>query len=82
MPTVHRVGRFRFMIYANDHDPAHVHVFYDGREIIINLGETEATIREIAPGVKRADVREAFRIAVEQREALLAAWRTIDAQRS
>ncbi|BAK84072.1 hypothetical protein GLX_16600 [Komagataeibacter medellinensis NBRC 3288] len=82
MPTVHRVGRFRFMIYANDHDPAHVHVFCDGREIIINLGETEATIRDIDPGVKRADVREAFRIAVEQREALLSAWRKIDAQRS
>jgi len=82
MPTVHRAGRFRIMIYANDHHPAHVHVICDGREIIINIGEAEATIREIDPGVKRSDVREALRIAVEQRETLLQAWRTIDAQRS
>ncbi|MFW7267673.1 DUF4160 domain-containing protein [Gluconacetobacter sp. Hr-1-5] len=82
MPTVHRVGRFRFVIYANDHDPAHVHVFCDGREIVINLWGAEVTIRDIDPGVKRSDVREAFRIAVEQRETLLQAWRMIDAQRS
>lgn len=82
MPTVHRKGRFRFVIYLNDHDPAHVHVFCDGREIVINLGGAGVAIRDIDPGVKRPDACEAFRIAVERRETRLQAWRTIDAQRS
>ncbi|PZR07749.1 MAG: DUF4160 domain-containing protein, partial [Azospirillum brasilense] len=36
MVTVLRVHGLRVVIYANDHDPAHVHVFGDG-EAKINL---------------------------------------------
>nr|WP_081472665.1 DUF4160 domain-containing protein [Komagataeibacter europaeus] len=70
------------MIYSNDHDPAHVHVFCDGREIIFHLGEAGVTIRDITPGMRRSDVREAFRIAEDQHLHLLMAWREINAQRS
>ena len=31
MPTVHKLGALRFVIYPNDHRPAHVHVIGGGR---------------------------------------------------
>ena len=36
MVTVHREGGFRFAIYRDDHEFAHVQVLKDG-EIIVNL---------------------------------------------
>lgn len=39
MPTVLRIGRLRFVIWPNDHDPAHVHVFSAEAEAKIELGE-------------------------------------------
>lgn len=37
MPTVLRQNGFEFVIYLNDHEPMHVHVFYQGNEAIINF---------------------------------------------
>lgn len=37
MPTVHRVGNLRVVIYPNDHRPAHVHVIGNGCEAVFNL---------------------------------------------
>ena len=39
MPTVLRIGGLRFVIWPNDHDPAHVHVFSAEAEAKIELGE-------------------------------------------
>jgi hypothetical protein len=36
MITVHRAAGFSVVIFTNDHEPAHVHVFKDG-EAKINL---------------------------------------------
>jgi Domain of unknown function (DUF4160) len=37
MVTVHRAHAFRFVIFANDHSPAHVHVFGQGGEAKVTL---------------------------------------------
>ena len=37
MVTVHRAHGFRFVIFPNDHNPPHVHVFGQGGEAKIVL---------------------------------------------
>jgi hypothetical protein len=37
MPTVLRIGALRFVIYPNDHRPAHVHVIGQGCEAVFDL---------------------------------------------
>jgi hypothetical protein len=37
MPTVHRFGKWRVVVYPNDHRPAHVHVIGPGREAVFRL---------------------------------------------
>jgi hypothetical protein len=37
VPTVHKLGELRIVIYLNDHRPAHVHVYGAGHEAVFNL---------------------------------------------
>lgn len=39
MPTVLRIDGLRFVIWPNDHAPAHVHVFSPEAEAKIELGD-------------------------------------------
>jgi hypothetical protein len=71
MATILKRDGFRVMIYPNDHDPPHVHVFKGGREAII----------DIAPmGIRRnyrmsgRNLRRALEIIEENRDILIAAW--------
>jgi hypothetical protein len=54
MVTVHREGGFRFVIYRDDHPPAHVHVIKDGEIIVQLLGPAgqpllfKITVRRVA----------------------------------
>jgi hypothetical protein len=61
MPTVFRFGRFRAVIYPNDHRPEHVHVIGPDREAVFflncptgpvairqNFGFTNAEARRVA----------------------------------
>jgi Domain of unknown function (DUF4160) len=77
MVTVLRAHGLRFVIFVNDHEPAHVHVFGDG-EARVNLsganGKPELMSIE---GMKRGDVRSAMRIVVEQQNYLFAKWKEI-----
>jgi len=38
MVTVHRARGLRFVIFVDDHEPAHVHVFGDGQAKIDLIG--------------------------------------------
>ena len=62
MPTFFTEGGFRFMIYVDDHLPAHVHAI--GADCMVRIGLA-----------KDNDVRRATEIAERRREELLAAWR-------
>lgn len=77
MVTVHRAYGFRFVIFSNDHSPAHVHVFGQGGEAKIVL-EGPAGIRlDWVAGISRGDVRRLMREVRREREQLIAIWRTI-----
>lgn len=74
MPTVLRIDGLRFMIYPNDHPPAHVHIIGAGWMVVINLLGPE--VREVV-GCSEQDARRALRLAEENRAQLLVAWRRI-----
>ena len=77
MVTVLRAQGFRVVIYLNDHDPAHVHVFGDGEAKINLLGTGGSPELIWADGMSRGDVRRALRIVTDEQTALLARWEEI-----
>lgn len=77
MVTVYRAQGFRIVIFTNDHEPAHVHVFGDGEAKINLAGPDDAPELIWAVDMTRADIRRALKIVIEQREHLLARWRAI-----
>jgi len=78
MPTVLRKNGFNFMIYINDHTPAHVHIMKAGVEVIINLGDDHIapTLRDNR-GMSRQEVMNALKITFEVQATLLERWREI-----
>ena len=77
MVTVLRAHGLRVVIYANDHRPAHVHVFGDGEAKIDLLGPDGGPSLVWADGMTRGEVRRAVRLVAEQRAFLLARWEDI-----
>jgi hypothetical protein len=78
MPTVLRTGSLRFVMWLNDHSPAHVHVFSGNAEARIELGSQGVHPRLVVNcGMKRADLAAALRAAHEHQAALLDRWRGI-----
>lgn len=75
MVTVHRETGLRIVIYTQDHQPAHVHVYGDGDCKIDLCGDTPKLLR--VNGMSKTDVRRALRIVGEQREVLLERWNDI-----
>ncbi|MDP1729682.1 MAG: DUF4160 domain-containing protein [Devosia sp.] len=77
MVTVPRIAGLRFIVFANDHELAHVHVFGDGQTKINLLGPDGKPALVWVDGLKRSDVRRAMRSVIEHHSALLARWRDI-----
>jgi Domain of unknown function (DUF4160) len=78
MPTVLRTGSLRFVMWLNDHSPAHVHVISADAEATIELGGLGARPRLVVNcGMKRADLANALRAVHENQAALLERWRAI-----
>ncbi len=78
MPTVLRKDGFNFMIYTDDHEPAHTHVKKAGEEVIINLGDqnTAPHMRD-NNGMSSKNVRKALKLAYEHQDYLIEAWKEI-----
>ncbi|MDQ3812997.1 MAG: DUF4160 domain-containing protein [Armatimonadota bacterium] len=78
MPTVWRERGFRFVVFSEDHEPAHLHFFKAGDELVVNLGDedTRPWVRE-NHGMKPQTLRLAFNIVVRKQEFLLEKWRRI-----
>ncbi len=74
MVTVHREGGFRFAIYRDDHEPAHVHVWTDGEVIVTLMGADGKPEVRNAYGTKKADLRKVVRIVTARRNEFLAKW--------
>ena len=77
MVTVHRAQGLRVVIFVDDHEPAHVHVFGDGEAKINLLGAEGAPELILAIGMSRADIRRAMRLVKEQQAVLLERWSEI-----
>jgi hypothetical protein len=67
----------RVVIFVDDHEPAHVHVFGDGQARINLVGADGDPDLVWVDRMKRNDVRRAMRMVTEQGEYLLARWREI-----
>jgi hypothetical protein len=77
MVTVHRAHGLRIVIFVNDHEPAHVHVFGDG-EAKINLAGSDGDPELIlADGMTRPEIRRAMGVVKEQQTYLLKRWSEI-----
>jgi uncharacterized protein DUF4160 len=77
MVTVHRAYGFRFVIFSNDHSPAHVHVFGQGGEARIVLEGPGGITLDWVAGISRGDVRKLMQEVQREQERLIAMWRTI-----
>lgn len=74
MVTVLRQAGFRVVIFTDDHQPAHVHVYGDG-EAKIQLEGPNGVELIWAVGMKTSDIRKALSVVDENRAELLAQWR-------
>ncbi len=77
MVTIFRAHGLLVVIYLDDHEPAHVHVFGDGHAKINLIGPGDGPELVWVEGMKRAEVRQAVRLVVERRDDFLARWREI-----
>ena len=77
MVTVHRARGLRVVVFANDHLPAHVHVFGDGQAKINLLGSEGGPELVWAEGMTRSEVRRAMTLVTAEQELLLQRWKDI-----
>ena len=79
MPKVWTEGGFTFVIFLNDHEPAHVHVFAgrarNGASTLRILLQSRQVIPDRIPSSwTDAQVRRALVIAVEHYDTFLETW--------
>lgn len=78
MPNVHQLGALRFVIYPNDHRPAHVHVIGGGHMAVFDLhcpgGPPELRENYGFPRAKLGRIERHVRLHLG---ALCRAWREI-----
>ena len=78
MPTVLRESGFQVVIWTDDHLPMHVHVKYQGRQALINLGsEIENVFLRENRGLKRNQLRRALELVENNQLFLISKWREI-----
>lgn len=77
MVTIFRAHGLRIVIFTDDHEPAHVHVFGDGHTKINLIGADGRPELIWADGAKRNEVRRAMQVVTEEQAAFLARWREI-----
>lgn len=64
----------RFAIYADDHEPPHVHVLGDGELKIVIRGEDGFPLLVYAIAMKANDRRRAMDVVLENQSQFLAWW--------
>ena len=74
MVTILKADGFRFIIFINDHEPAHVHVFGDGEAKINLVGRPELVW---ALKMSKTNIRRALRLTQAHQDLFLTRWRDI-----
>ncbi len=77
MVVVHRAFGFRFVIYTQDHEPAHVHITGAGQAKINLLGRDGLPELVYSIGITRADLRRIMTEVAAEQARLLEEWKRI-----
>lgn len=77
MVTIFRSDGMRFVIFVDDHEPAHVHVFGDGDAKVNLTGPGGKPVLLWANGMTRADIRRAMKVIESRQSEFLQRWREI-----
>lgn len=78
-PTVLREAGYQFVIFPNDHPPAHVHVFKAYEECVFTLDPVE--LRDNPGRYNTRELGKIRRIVEDNQTELLAAWDRFHAKR-
>lgn len=70
MPTLLRVDGFKFFFYANDHEPAHVHVIKGDDWAKVELQSLEV----VYASLKQQELKKAVGIIEKHQQEFLEAW--------
>jgi Domain of unknown function (DUF4160) len=77
LAVIYRRYGLRFIIYVDDHEPAHVHERGDG-EAKISLGNSDGGPElAFSKGLSTGDVRRAMNVVKAQREIFMQDWKRI-----
>jgi hypothetical protein len=72
MPTVFIIFGLRFMFFANDHEPVHIHVVKDDAEAKFSvLPEIKMICNH---GLKASEVKKAKSLIIENVEIIIERW--------
>lgn len=72
MPTVLRVGPYRFFFYSREsNEPAHIHINASGKEAKVWLAHVDLAS---SYGFKPHELAEVLMIVTENKKAFLEAW--------
>jgi len=77
MVVIHRAFGYRFVIYTQDHEPAHVHVIGEGEAKFDLLGAKDESRLVWSVGIPRGDLRKIVQEARLRRDEFLKAWERI-----
>lgn len=77
MVVVHRAFGFRFVIYTQDHEPAHIHITGAGQAKINLRGPHDLPELIYSIGISRADLRRILTEVVKEQDRLLREWERI-----
>ena len=72
MPTIGRIGSFDVMIFRNDHDPPHFHVF--GGEFSAKFAIADCSLLSSKGRIRRRDIRDVEAWGQRHREMLYLNW--------
>lgn len=77
MPTVFREDGFRFIIYFNDHEPAHIHVRTADGEIKVDISSIgDIKVMKLV-GMKNQEALKALNLVSKHQQFLLKKWEEI-----
>ena len=77
MVVVHRAHGFRYVIYTQDHDPAHIHIV-GGGQAKVNLEGPGGQVELVyVVGISRSDMRRLMLTAEDFQTKFLADWKRI-----
>jgi hypothetical protein len=74
MPTIYRENGVRFVIYLDDHLPAHIHIIGDGEAKIALEPDIELLWQR---GFSNLDVKKALDVVKTNRIEFLSRWKLI-----